>query len=90
MDLATLVYALAPSMPKTEQFGMTSQMLRAVASVPANIAEGYQRGTRKDYARFIAISRGSLAETRRSSFSQFASGIWPKAKSLRALRSLMS
>ena len=63
MDLATLVYALAPSMPKTEQFGMTSQMLRAVASVPANIAEGYQRGTRKDYARFIAISRGSLAET---------------------------
>lgn len=63
MDLAALVYEAARSMPKTEQFGMTSQMLRAVASVPANIAEGYQRGSRKDYARFIAIARGSLAET---------------------------
>ena len=63
MDLAALVYALAPSMPKTERFGMTSQMLRAVASVPANIAGGYQLGTRKDYARFVAIARGSLAET---------------------------
>ena len=63
MDLAVLVYGVARQMPKSEQFGMTSQMTRAVASVPANIAEGYQRGTRKDYARFIGIARGSLAET---------------------------
>ena len=35
MDLAAMVHALSPSMPKNEQFGMTSQMLRAVASVPA-------------------------------------------------------
>ena len=61
MDLASLVYGLGPSMPKAELYGMTSQMQRAAASVPANIAEGYQRGTRKEYARFIAIARGSVA-----------------------------
>lgn len=63
MDLAAMIYALGPLMPKSEVYGMTGQMQRAASSVPANIAEGYQRGTRKDYARFIAVARGSLAET---------------------------
>ncbi len=63
MELATQVYKLATLMPREEQYRMTSQMLRAAASVPANIAEGYQRATRKDYANFISIARGSLAET---------------------------
>ncbi len=63
MTFVEAVYAVSRAMPKTEQYGMTSQMLRSAVSVPANIAEGYQRGTRKDYAHFISIARGSLAET---------------------------
>jgi four helix bundle protein len=63
MDLAVEVYRLARLMPKNEEFRLTSQILRAATSVPANIAEGNARGTRKDYANFISIARGSLAET---------------------------
>jgi four helix bundle protein len=62
MKLAIEVYRLSKLMPKEEQYRLTSQLLRAVASVPANIAEGHARGTRKDYANFINIARGSLAE----------------------------
>ena len=62
MALAEEVYRLSRLMPKDEQYRLTSQLLRAVASVPANIAEGHARGTRKDYAKFVSISRGSTAE----------------------------
>lgn len=62
MDLAAEAYRLAGIMPKAEQFRLTAQLLRAAASVPANIAEGHSRGTRKDYANFVSIARGSLAE----------------------------
>lgn len=63
MDFAEGVYALSRSLPREERFGITGQLLRAAASVPANIAEGYQRSTRKDFAHFVSIARGSLAES---------------------------
>lgn len=62
MELAEMAYRLAKLMPKTEEYRLTSQILRAAAAVPANIAEGNARATRKDYAHFVSISRGSLAE----------------------------
>ena len=62
MDLALEVYALARVLPKEEQHRLTAQLIKAAISVPANIAEGYKRGTRKDYANFISIARGSCAE----------------------------
>ena len=62
MELAEEAYRLSKLLPKTEQYRLTSQLLRAAASVPANIAEGHARGTRRDYANFVSIAGGSLAE----------------------------
>lgn len=62
MDLAVAVYKAADSMPKKEEYRLTAQMIRAAISVPANIAEGHTRATRRDYAHFVSIARGSNAE----------------------------
>jgi four helix bundle protein len=63
MLLAKEVYRLSKKLPRDEQYRLTSQLLRSAASVPANIAEGHARGARRDFAHFISIARGSLAET---------------------------
>jgi four helix bundle protein len=63
MDLAVQVYRLTGRFPKSEMYRLTSQVTRAAASVPANIAEGNARGSRRDYANFLAIAKGSLNET---------------------------
>ena len=63
MDLAVESYRLTSKFPASENYRLVSQIVRAAASVPANIAEGNARGTKRDYANFLAIARGSLMET---------------------------
>jgi len=62
MTLAVGVYKIVGSLPKSEQYGLISQMQRAAVSVPANIAEGYDRQHDKELRQFLHISLGSLAE----------------------------
>ena len=62
VELACGIYGLTRQMPKEEVYRLSGQIIRCSTSIPANIAEGNARGTRRDYAHFISIARGSAAE----------------------------
>lgn len=62
MQLVKETYLLTKKFPKEELYGLTSQIKRAVVSIPANIAEGIGRQYKKDTIQFLHISRGSLYE----------------------------
>lgn len=62
MNLVESIYNLTHSLPDDEKFGLTAQMRRAVISIPSNIAEGYRRKNRPDYAKFIRYAFGSGSE----------------------------
>jgi len=63
MELSVQVFKLSSSLPRSEDYGLTSQLRRAANSVSANIAEGFGRNTNKDKSNFYIISRGSAFET---------------------------
>jgi four helix bundle protein len=62
MELTVETYRFSSSFPRSEVYGLTSQLRRAGVSVPSNVAEGYGRGSRKEYVQFLCISQGSLKE----------------------------
>lgn len=63
MEFVDGVYELQRTFPKVEIYALGDQIRRAVVAIPSNIAEGYGRGSKKDYAHFLAIARGSVYET---------------------------
>lgn len=62
LDLVVLIYTFTENFPKSEIYGLTSQMRRAAVSISSNIAEGKMRGTRKDFRHFLLNAFGSGAE----------------------------
>lgn len=56
------IYRVTEQFPRSEQFGLTSQMRRAAVAIPSNIAEGKKRKTKKDFLHFLRIADGSAAE----------------------------
>jgi four helix bundle protein len=62
VDLATHIYLVTEQFPKSEVYGLSSQMRRAVVSIPSNIAEGAARNSSKEFAHFLNIAGGSLSE----------------------------
>ena len=62
MDLAAECYRITEGFPGHERYGLASQLQRAAASVPANIAEGQARQHTKEFLQFLSVASGSLAE----------------------------
>lgn len=62
MKLTILCYEITSKFPRSEIYGLTSQINRAAVSVPANIAEGYGRNSNKEFIQFLYIALGSCNE----------------------------
>jgi four helix bundle protein len=67
-ELTLLIYKLTKDFPKSEEFGITSQLRRGVSSIPANIIEGQARQHKKEFIQFLYVSRGSAEETHYHAF----------------------
>mgnify|MGYP006304681619 CR=1 FL=1 len=62
MNTARLVHRCTQSFPVEERYGLTNQLRRCAVSIPSNIAEGFGRRSRRDYARFLNVAMASLYE----------------------------
>ncbi len=62
MDLVQEVYRLVKLLPVDERFDLSSQIRRAVVSIPSIIAEGQGRQTEKEFKQFLSIAKGSVFE----------------------------
>ena len=72
--LVEKIYAITSLFPKSELFGLTSQMNRSAVSIPSNIAEGFGRRSREEFKRFLRIALGSLYELKTQALISFRLG----------------
>ena len=92
MELATLVYDVTKKLPDEEKYGLSSQIRRAVISVPSNIAEGASRKNTKEFIHYLYISNGSLSEletqielAERLTYIEHSDKIFQKIKHIRKM-----
>ena len=62
LNFTVEIYKITQTFPKDELYGLTSQIRRAVVSIPSNIAEGNERNSKKEFNHFLHIALGSAAE----------------------------
>ena len=62
MDLVDEIYKIARLLPIEERFALSDQMRRSAVSIPSNIAEGYERKSKKEYIHFLSVAKSSRAE----------------------------
>lgn len=78
MDLVDQIYTLIRQLPENERNCLCDQMQRAAISIPSNIAEGYDRGSRQEYAHFLTIARASKSELETQLFICIRQGYFTK------------
>ena len=64
MNLVKQVYIITRDSKLSKDFSLRDQLRRAVLSIPSNIAEGFERASRKEYLNFLNIAKGSAGEVR--------------------------
>ncbi|MFL5320143.1 MAG: four helix bundle protein [Myxococcaceae bacterium] len=87
-ELTIAIHEVLERAPRTHGFAVMDQLRRAIVSVGANIAEGTRRETRREYARFLNIAQGSVAESDHLVRVAAGIGLLPKQKAAEFLHAL--
>ena len=82
LELVKEVYQATERLPKSELYGLTSQIRRAAVSIPSNIAEGYKRKNLGEYVQFLSIADASAAELETQLI--ISKGLYPQIDFLKA------
>ena len=75
-----IVYRLTRAFPSHERYGLASQIQRAAVSTMSNVAEGFERGTNKEFINFLYIAKGSNGEVRSQAYVALDLGYIPQSE----------